>query len=82
MVCWSKLCCEILLLLNMADMDCLYVEDCGVSSVEYSAFLVGVNRLSAFMKLHALTLATRSYALSSVHVRRAVSYQKACLPVS
>ena len=23
MVCWSKLCCEILLLLNMADMDCL-----------------------------------------------------------
>ena len=30
-VCWSKLCCEILLLLNMADMDCLYVKGCGVS---------------------------------------------------
>ena len=36
MVCWSKLCCEISLLLNMADMDCLYVEGCGVSSAEYS----------------------------------------------
>ena len=23
MVCWSKLCCEMLLLLNMADLDCL-----------------------------------------------------------
>ena len=33
MVCWSKL-CEILLLLNMADMDRLYVEGCGVSSAE------------------------------------------------
>ena len=30
MVCWS-LCYEILLLLNMADMGRLYVEDCGVS---------------------------------------------------
>ena len=35
-VCWSKLCCEILLLLNMADMDCLYVKGCGVSSANYS----------------------------------------------
>ena len=34
MVCWRELYCEILLLLNMADMDCLYVEGCGVSSAE------------------------------------------------
>ena len=33
----SKLCCEILLL-SVADMDCLYVEGCGVNSAEYSAF--------------------------------------------
>ena len=29
-----ELCCEIVLLLNMADMDCR-VEDCGMSSAEY-----------------------------------------------
>ena len=64
-------------------MDCLYVEGCGVSSAEYSAFLVGVNRLSAFTELLALTLAAHSYALSSVaYVCRAMSYQKACLPAS
>ena len=27
-----NLCCEILLLLDMADLDCLYVEDCGESN--------------------------------------------------
>ena len=39
-----KLCCEILLLLNVAeyDMDCLYVEACGVSSAEYCVHLVSV----------------------------------------
>ena len=43
-----KIWCKILLLLNMADMDCLlYVERCGVSSAEYHIHLVGVNRLSA-----------------------------------
>ena len=41
--CRSKLCCEILLLLNMADI--LYAEGCGVSSGEYRVHLVGVNRL-------------------------------------
>ena len=39
--------CEILLLLNVTDMDCLYVESCGVSSAEYRVHLVGVKRLSA-----------------------------------
>ena len=38
-----KLCCEILLLLNVADT--LYVEGCGVSSGECIVYLVGVNRL-------------------------------------
>ena len=31
----------------MADMGCLYVGGCGVSSAEYSIHLVGGNRLSA-----------------------------------
>ena len=36
MVCWEfKLFCKILLLMNVADMDCLYVEGCGGSSAEY-----------------------------------------------
>ena len=39
--------CEILLLLNVADMDYLLCGNCGVSSVEYGVHLVGVNRLSA-----------------------------------
>ena len=43
---WSfKLCCEILLLLNVAesDMDCVfYVEGCGVGSAEYRVHLVSV----------------------------------------
>ena len=48
MACSSfKLCCEVLLLLNMADMDCFHVEDCGVRSAVYHVHLVGVNRLSA-----------------------------------
>ena len=40
MVCWSKLCCEILLLvLNMANMDCLlcrrlYIVQCSFSGCE------------------------------------------------
>ena len=34
-----KLCCEILLLLNVAD---IYVEGCGVSSAEYRVRLVSV----------------------------------------
>ena len=34
-----KLCCEILLLLNVADF---YVEGCGVSSAEYRVHLVSV----------------------------------------
>ena len=61
MVRWSKL-CEILLLLNMADMDCLHVEGCGVSSAEYSVHLVGVNRLSAcreFCGVHSWQNGTR-----------------------
>ena len=40
-----KLCCEILLLLNVAesDMDCVfYVEGCGVGSAEYRVHLVSV----------------------------------------
>ena len=62
MVCWSKL-CEILLLLNMADMDRLYVEGCGFSSAEYSVHLVGVNRLSVcreFCGVHSWQNGTRS----------------------
>ena len=40
MVCWEfKLCCKILLLMNVANMDCLYVEGCGVSSAEYTVFI-------------------------------------------
>ena len=35
----------------MADMDCLYVESCGVSSAECHVHLVGMNRLSACRKL-------------------------------
>ena len=63
MVCWSEL-CEILLLLNMADMECLYVESCacGVSSAEYSVRLVGVNRLIAcreFCGVHSWQNGTR-----------------------
>ena len=42
-----KLCCEILLLLNMENMGCLYVEDCGGSKAEYLIHLVPMNRLSA-----------------------------------
>ena len=55
MVCWSKLCCEILLLLNMANM---YVEDC----ILFSVHLVGVNRLSAcreFCGVHSWQNGTR-----------------------
>ena len=39
-----KLCCEILLLLNVADsdVDCLYVEGYGASSAEYRVHLVSV----------------------------------------
>jgi len=42
-----KLCCKISLLLNMENMGCLYVEDCGVSKAEYLIHLVHMNRLSA-----------------------------------
>ena len=44
MVCWGvKLCCEMLLLMNVADVDCLLcVEGYGVSSAEYRVHLVGV----------------------------------------
>ena len=35
-----KLCCEILLLLNVANMECFHMEDCGVSCVEYHVHLV------------------------------------------
>ena len=38
-------CCEILLLLDMADMDCLFVEDCGESNAECCVLLVGVDRV-------------------------------------
>ena len=42
MVCWEfKLRCEIFLLLNVADMDCLLCGRlCGVSSAEYRVHLV------------------------------------------
>ena len=58
-VCWSKL-CKILLLLNIADMDCLYVEGCGVSRAEYSVHLVGVNSAgpSAPVNISGTTLET------------------------
>ena len=45
MVCWEfKLCCEVLLLLNVADMECFLCETCGVSSAEYRVHLVSVSR--------------------------------------
>ena len=44
MACWSELCCEFVLLLNVADI--LYVEGCGRSVVSaLFDYLVGVNRL-------------------------------------
>ena len=43
MVCWEfKLCCEILLLMNVADVIVFYVEGYGVSSAEYLVHLVSV----------------------------------------
>ena len=51
-----------LLLLNIADMDCLYVEGCGVSRAEYSVHLVGVNRRSGcieFCGVHSWQNGTR-----------------------
>ena len=42
------LCCEILLLLNMVDMD--RWEDCGVSNPDYLVHLVHMNRLSAYRR--------------------------------
>ena len=46
----------------MADVNCLYVEGCGVSSAEYSVHLVGVHRLSAcgdFCGVHSWQDGTR-----------------------
>ena len=44
-----NLCCEILLLLDMADMGCFfYVEDCGESNAECCVHLVGVDRVIYF----------------------------------
>ena len=39
-----KLCCEILLLLNVAESGMVYVEGCGASSAEYRVHLVSVKR--------------------------------------
>ena len=48
MACWS-LNCEILLLLNMADIWIVsYLEDSGVRDAEYLVHLVCMNRLSAY----------------------------------
>ena len=55
----DKIYCEILLLLNMADMN---VEGCGVSSAECRVHLVGVNRLTAcreFCGVHSRQNGTR-----------------------
>ena len=45
-----KLCCEILLLLNIADMDCLLRGKLWSESAECCVHLVGVNRLSGCRK--------------------------------
>ena len=44
LVCWSKVCCEILFAAEHGRY-CLYVERYGVSSAEYSVHLTGVNTL-------------------------------------
>ena len=43
-VCWSVLCCEIILLLNMADMGHLLLKT-GVSKAEYLVHSIHMNRL-------------------------------------
>ena len=51
----------------MADMDCLYVEGCGVSSAECCVHLVDVNRVICNMHAQYATMHAQYMIVQSQH---------------